>query len=108
MLISGAGKQEEVSALVERIRAKARAFVAARAHRPSVVFPHFPRSARAKDKGGGVSKSAAKAKDDHTGKACDGWAAYRGDERMIRCHKAEAARGDLGDNSEQVSLDYCV
>ena len=29
-------------------------------------------------------------------------------ERMIRRDKAEAARGNLGDNSEQVSFDYCV
>jgi group I intron endonuclease len=57
MLISGAGKQEEVSVLVERIRAKARAFVAARAHRPSGASQHFPRS-RSKSNGGEVSRSA--------------------------------------------------
>ena len=59
MLISGAGKQEDVSAWVARIQAKARAFVAARAHRPSATFPRFRRS-RPNSKGGVVSRSADK------------------------------------------------
>jgi group I intron endonuclease len=55
MLISGASKREEVSAWVESIRAKARAFVAARAHRPSGASQHSQRSVKVK----GVMKQAA-------------------------------------------------
>lgn len=48
MEICKARKQEAVSALVARIRAKARAFVAARSPRPSGASQHSPRSGKAK------------------------------------------------------------
>jgi hypothetical protein len=93
MEISGAGKQEEVSAWVESIRAKARAKRASHLE----LFGILGDRAVATEAQGEQEASSAG--------SCDQSSPNKG---MVSGDKAEAARSNLGDNAEQVSLDHCA
>lgn len=94
MEICKARKQEPVSALVARIQAKARRFVAARSPRPSGASQRFRRSGKGQYKGvdGRVHEAGSMCPSE-----CEEEEAHRTNERMIGCDKAEAAGGDLVD-----------
>ena len=82
MEISGTGKQEEVSALVERVRAKARAKRASHLELLRIL------------RDGTMSREGQSQQEDSGEGSSDSDAP---DERMVSGHKAEAARGNLVD-----------
>ncbi len=88
MEISGTGKQEAVSALVARIRAKARAKRAS----------HLKFFGILRD---GAVTGKAQRKQKESGKGSSSTSSPN--KRMIGCNKAEAARGHLGTNGKRVS-----
>ena len=93
MEISGAGKREETSAWVERIRAKARAKRTSHLELLRIL---------------GDRAVATEAQGEQDGSSAGSSYQSSPNEGMVSGHKAEAARSNLGDNAEQVSLDHCA
>ena len=93
MEISGADKWEEVSASLERLRAMARAMRTSHLEFLRIL---------------GDRAVATKAQGEQEGSSAGSSNQISPNEGMVRGDKAEAARGNLGENTEQVSLDHCA
>lgn len=121
MLISGASKREEVSAWVESIRAKARAKRASHLELLSILADLLHDRVRGERELGARGCTSSRGSALSCTAETSGWSAQTKGAtvsfgaigtmvgpRRTGCHKAEAARGDLGDSAEQVSLDHCA